>query len=394
MPKRLSERMPERLHERVCKKVAKIMLVLSLSAISLNAAADWQLNLTQGITETSRQVYNMHMMVLWICVVIGVLVFGVMAISIVKHRKSKGATAATFHESITAEMLWTVVPFFILVGMAIPAAKTLIAMEDTSNADITIKITGHQWKWEYEYLNEGIRFISSLDSASREAAQLDSGIDPHTVDNYLLEVDKPLVLPVGKKIRFLLTSNDVLHAWWLPALAIKKDAVPGFINSMWTNIDVDKVGIYRGQCAELCGRDHGFMPIVVDARTEADYSQWVTLELAAAEEAANSAEREWAMDELMEKGKQVYATACAACHQANGQGISGAFPSLVGSPMVLEDIEAHIDIVINGKPGTAMQAFANQLGDADIAAVITYERNAWGNDTGDVIQPAVVKALR
>ncbi|WP_423910854.1 cytochrome c oxidase subunit II [Candidatus Spongiihabitans sp.] len=374
--------------------MAKVMLGMSLWALSFTAAADWQLNLTQGVTEISRRVYDMHMMVLWICVAIGVLVFGAMAISIVKHRKSKGVSAATFHESITAEMLWTVVPFVILVAMAIPAAKTLIVMEDSSDADITIKITGHQWKWEYEYLNEGIRFISSLHSDSREAAVLDSGIDPHTVDNYLLEVDKPMVLPVGKKVRFLLTSNDVLHAWWLPALAIKKDAVPGFINEMWTNIDADKVGIYRGQCAELCGRDHGFMPIVVEAKTEADYNQWVAQELVAAEEAANSADREWTRAELMEKGKQVYDTTCAACHQANGEGITGVFPALAGNQMVLEDIESHIGIVMNGTPGTAMQAFAAQLGDVDIAAVITYERNAWGNDTGDVIQPATIKAAR
>ncbi len=388
------QRMPERALKRTAKTMAKVMLGMSLWALSFTAAADWQLNLTQGVTEISRRVYDMHMMVLWICVAIGVLVFGAMAISIVKHRKSKGVSAATFHESITAEMLWTVVPFVILVAMAIPAAKTLIVMEDSSDADITIKITGHQWKWEYEYLNEGIRFISSLHSDSREAAVLDSGIDPHTVDNYLLEVDKPMVLPVGKKVRFLLTSNDVLHAWWLPALAIKKDAVPGFINEMWTNIDADKVGIYRGQCAELCGRDHGFMPIVVEAKTEADYNQWVAQELVAAEEAANSADREWTRAELMEKGKQVYDTTCAACHQANGEGITGVFPALAGNQMVLEDIESHIGIVMNGTPGTAMQAFAAQLGDVDIAAVITYERNAWGNDTGDVIQPATIKAAR
>ncbi|WP_424947337.1 cytochrome c oxidase subunit II [Candidatus Spongiihabitans sp.] len=386
--------MPERMPERAHKRAAKVMLGLALWAISFTAAADWQLNLTQGITEISRRVYDMHMMVLWICVAIGILVFGAMAISIVMHRKSKGVIAATFHESITAEMLWTVVPFVILVAMAIPAAKTLIVMEDSSDADITIKITGHQWKWEYEYLNEGIRFISSLHADSREAAVLGSGIDPHTVDNYLLEVDKPMVLPVGKKIRFLLTANDVLHAWWLPALAIKKDAVPGFINEMWTKIDVDKVGVYRGQCAELCGRDHGFMPIVVEAKTEADYNQWVIRELAAAEQAASSADREWAMDELMAKGEAVYGATCAACHQANGAGIAGVFPGLVGSQMVLEDIESHIDIVMNGKPGTAMQAFAAQLGDVDIAAVITYERNAWGNDTGDAVQPAAVKAMR
>lgn len=388
----------QQIFERAYNSASKTMLCLSLWAISLTAAADsgaspWQLNLTQGITEISRRVYDMHMMVLWICVAIGVVVFGAMAISIVKHRKSKGARAATFHESITAEMLWTVVPFIILVVIAIPAANTLVAMEDTSDADITVKITGHQWKWEYEYLNEGVRFFSNLHSDSKEAAVLGSGIDPATVDNYLLDVDKPMVLPVGKKVRFLLTSNDVIHAWWVPALAIKKDAVPGFINEMWTNIDVDKVGVYRGQCAELCGRDHGFMPIVVDAKTEADYKQWVTEELAFAEEVKNSADREWTGAELMEKGEQVYTTTCAACHQADGKGINGVFPALAGN-LHLHHIEAHIDVVMNGRPGTAMQAFAPQLSDADIAAVITYERNAWGNDTGDLIQPATIKAMR
>jgi len=267
-------------------------------------------------------------------------------------------------------------------------------MEDTSNADVTIKITGHQWKWEYEYLDEGIRFISSLHADSRDATALGSGIDPSTVDNYLLAVDKPMVLPVGKKIRFLLTASDVLHAWWLPALAIKKDAVPGFINEMWTKIDEDKVGVYRGQCAELCGRYHGFMPIVVDARTEADYKLWVDEQLVAQEEADNSADRGWGMTELMVRGEQVYRSTCAACHQVDGKGIPGAFPALAGNSMVLEDIEAHINIVMNGKAGTAMQAFAAQLGDVDIAAVITYKRNAWDNNTGDIIQPATIKAAR
>ena len=375
-------------------RMSGVVFGLFLWAISFTAQADWQLNLTKGITAISRQVYDMHMMVLWICVAIGVLVFGVMAISIVKHRKSKGAIPATFHESIAAEMTWTVIPFVILVVMAIPAAKTLIAMEDTSNADVTVKITGHQWKWEYDYLDEGIKFISNLHEDSRKAAVLGSGIEPTSVDNYLLDVDKPLVLPVGKKVRFLLTSSDVIHAWWLPDLAVKKDAIPGFINEMWVNIDVDKTGTYRGQCAELCGRAHGFMPIVVEAKSEEDYNLWVEQERVAMEEAANSADREWAMAELMKKGEQVYGTTCVACHQANGTGVAGVFPALAGNQMVLEDIEAHIDIVMNGKQGTAMQAFSAQLGDADIAAVITYERNAWGNETGDMIQPSAIKAMR
>ena len=365
---------------------------LFVLVMSFTASADWQLNLTEGVTEISREVFGMHMMVLWICFWIGVLVFGAMTISIIYHRKSRGVTPATFHESTAAEIAWTIVPFVILIAIAIPAAKTLIVMEQTEDAEITLKVTGHQWKWEYEYLESGVHFFSNMDQASREASALGSGIDPNTVDNYLLEVDKPIVLPTGKKVRILLTASDVIHAWWIPDFAIKKDAIPGFINEMWTNIDEE--GIYRGQCAELCGKDHGFMPIVVEAKSQAEYEAWTKAELAAAEAAANSADREWAMDELMERGETVYGTSCAACHQANGEGIPGVFPSLVGTPMVLEDIEGHIDIVMNGKAGTAMQAFAAQLNDADLAAVITYERNAWGNDTGDVIQPSLVKSLR
>ncbi len=377
--------------QRIPGGLVAVLLGLLLWVISFTAAADWTLNLTEGVTEISREVYGMHMMVLWICVVIGIIVFGAMAWSIIHHRKSKGHAPAAFHESMKAEMLWTVVPFVILVAMAIPAAKTLIVMEDTSDAEVTVKVTGHQWKWEYEYLNEGIRFFSNLHADSREAAALHSGIHPASVDNYLLEVDKRLVLPVGKKIRFLLTASDVIHAWWIPAFAVKKDAIPGFINEMWTNID--KEGTYRGQCAELCGRDHGFMPIVVDAVSGSDYDAWVTAELAAAEAAANSADREWSMAELMERGEKVYATSCIACHQADGQGIAGVFPTLVASPVISGDIAAHIDIVLNGKAGTAMQAFGRQLSAADLASVITYERNAWGNDRGDSVQPGAIDQM-
>jgi len=381
-----------KIFERMSVLRSAILSAILLATLSSTASADWQLNLTEGVTEISRRVFDMHMMVLWICFWIGVVVFGAMTISIIRHRKSRGVTPATFHESMTAEIAWTVVPFIILVAMAIPAAKTLIVMEQTEDAEITLKVTGHQWKWEYEYLESGIRFISNLHADSREAAKLDSGIDPTSVENYLLETDRHVVLPTGKKVRILLTASDVLHAWWLPAFAIKKDAIPGFINEMWMIIDEE--GIYRGQCAELCGRDHGFMPIVVDARSQSDYDDWVTAQLAEAEAAANSADREWGMDELMERGEGVYATYCVACHQGNGQGIQGVFPSLVGTPMALEDLEGHIDVVMNGKPGTAMQAFSTQLNDADLAAVITYERNAWGNDTGDIVQPLTVKNLR
>lgn len=359
---------------------------------SSSVRADWELNLTQGVTDISRDVYDMHMFVLWICVWIGVVVFGAMAYSMIKHRKSKGSVPAKFSHSTLAEVVWTVIPFGILVTMAVPAANTLVRMEDTSDAEITVKITGHQWKWEYEYLESGVRIISSLDPDSRQAAALNSGIDPNTVDNYLLEVDNPLVLPVDKKIRFVLTASDVIHAWWVPEFAIKKDAIPGFINDMWTKIDEE--GIYRGQCAELCGRNHGFMPIVVHATSESEYEDWIQAQLASAESEAQSADREWAMDELMERGEGVYGTYCVACHQPNGQGIQGVFPSLVGTDMVLNDLNGHINVILNGVEGTAMQAFSTTLNDADIAAVVTYERNAWGNDTGDVVQPATVKDMR
>ena len=359
---------------------------------SSSSWADWELNLTQGVTDISRDVYDMHMFVLWICVWIGVVVFGAMTYSMIRHRKSRGSVPAKFSHSTMAEVIWTVIPFGILITMAVPAANTLVRMEDTSDSEITVKVTGHQWKWEYEYLDSGVRIISSLDPDSRQAAALNSGIDPNTVDNYLLEVDNPLVLPVDKKIRFVLTASDVIHAWWVPEFAIKKDAIPGFINDMWTKIDEE--GIYRGQCAELCGRDHGFMPIVVHATSEAEYEDWIQTQLASAEAEAQSADREWAIDELMERGEGVYGTYCVACHQPNGQGIQGVFPSLVGTDMALNDLDGHVNVILNGVAGTAMQAFSTTLNDADIAAVVTYERNAWGNDTGDVVQPATIKDMR
>jgi len=368
-----------------------LSLSLSLSSFLLAtpARADWGLNLPRGVSEISREVYDMHMMVLYICIVIGIVVFGAMFISILKHRKSLGVKPATFSHSMTAEVIWTVIPFLILVAMAIPAAKALIKMEDASGHELTVKVTGHQWKWEYEYPGEGIRFFSNLGEASREARALNSGVDPFSVDNYLLEVDNPLVLPVGRKVRFLLTSSDVLHAWWVPDFAVKKDAIPGFIREMWTVIDAP--GTYRGQCAELCGKDHGFMPIVVEAVAEDEFAAWVTAEQAAAAAEAGSADREWAFDELMERGQAVYNTACLACHQADGQGIPGVFPALDASALTLAE---HLQTVLNGKPGTAMQAFGAQLSDVDIAAVVTFERNAIGNDTGEVLQPMEVKAAR
>ncbi len=354
--------------------------------------AEWGLNMTPGVTPVSQDVYDLHMLILYVVTVIGIIVFSIMFWSIFHHRKSKGAVAAKFHHSTFAEIAWTIVPVLILVGMAVPATKTLIKMEQTGDADITVKITGYQWKWKYDYLNEDLSFFSVLAQDSNEARQLGSNIDPASVDHYLLNVDQPIVLPVNKKVRLLTTANDVIHAWWVPALGWKRDAIPGFINDNWAIIE--KEGTYRGQCAELCGKDHGFMPIVVKAVPEDEYEAWIEDMKLAQAEAAASGEREWSKDELMAKGKDLYAKNCAACHMAEGQGVPGMFPSLAGSPIVAtaEGLPDHIDRLLNGK--NLMPAFGEQLSDADIAAVITFERNAWGNDTGDVVQPKDIKAAR
>lgn len=348
-------------------------------------ATEMPLNMTQGVTDISGKVYDLHMTILYICCVIGLVVFGIMIYSMIYHRKSKGAVAANFHESTKVEIAWTVIPFIILIGMAIPATKTLIAMEDPSDADLTIKITGSQWKWHYSYFDKDIEFYSTL---STPRAQIDGS--EAKGEHYLLEVDKPLVLPINQKVRFLMTSDDVIHSWWVPAFAVKKDANPGFINESWTRID--KPGIYRGQCAELCGKDHGFMPIVVQALSEADFNNWLVeqkqLASNAAAAAAASMSKTLSLEELTSQGEQIYIARCAACHQPNGAGLPGVFPSLIGSPIIKGPVEDHLNIVLNGKPGTAMQAFAKQLSAQEIAAVITFERNAWGNNSGDVVQAA------
>ena len=386
---------------------ARLALVAVMSLFSLTAlAAASDINMTVGVTPISKEVYGLHMLIFYICCLIGAAVFAVMFYSMFKHRKSKGAKAADFHESTTVEIIWTAVPLFILIAMAIPAAKTLIAMEDTSNADVTVKITGYQWKWQYEYLDSGISFFSSLDAEHNAARQVGSGVDVTKIDNYLKEVDNPLVLPVGKKVRFLHTSSDVIHSWWVPDLAVKKDAIPGFINENWAFIE--KAGTYRGKCTELCGRDHGFMPVVVEAVSEEEYNDWVAANAPVKETVADAGavatatatavsaddDREWTMDELMAQGETVYNQACAACHQVNGAGIPGAFPAIAGSAIATGDVDAHINIVYAGKAGTAMAAFAAQLNNADMAAVLTYQRNAFGNTVGDTVQPADIKALR
>jgi cytochrome c oxidase subunit 2 len=347
-------------------------------------------NLQQPVTGIAEQINDMHTLMLVICVFIFVAVFGVMFWSVFNHRKSKGAVAAHFHENTAVEIAWTVIPVLILLGMAWPATKTVIEMKDTSNPDITVKATGYQWKWGYDYLQgegEGIRFLSSM-ATPRDQIE---GAAPKG-DTYLLEVDNPLVVPVGKKIRVLLTANDVIHSWWVPAFGVKQDAIPGFIRDAWFR--ADKEGIFRGNCAELCGRDHGFMPIEVHVLSAEKYAAWVAEQKVKTTSAAVDENREWTMAELVERGEKVYSANCAACHQANGKGIPPAFLPLDGSPVVLGDKTGQIATVLNGRPGTAMAAFGKQLSDADLAAVITYTRNTWSNKTGDAIQPADVAAGR
>ncbi|WP_371924938.1 cytochrome c oxidase subunit II [Endozoicomonas sp. SCSIO W0465] len=360
----------------------KSLFLLAGLALTGSSRAAWEVNMTEGVTAVSRNIYGLHMTILMICVVIGLIVFGVMFYSIFKHRKSKGAVAHQFHESTLVEIVWTSIPFLILVLMAIPATKTLVEIYNTDEADIDIKITGYQWKWQYEYVGEDVSFFSNL---STPQEQILNARDKNP--NYLLEVDEPLVVPVGKKVRFLVTAADVIHSWWVPALAVKRDAIPGFINEAWTNIDVP--GTYRGQCAELCGKNHAYMPIVVEAKSQEDYDAWLQAKKDEAVKARELTDKSWTMAELMVRGEQTYNKVCAVCHQPNGTGMPPIFPALKGSPMATEadQIGAHVDIVMNGKKGSAMQAFAGQLSEVDLAAVITFERNAWGNDTGEMVTP-------
>jgi len=365
-------------------------LLFMLSPNVLNAA--WGLNMTQGVTPISQDVYNMHMTSLYVVTIIGILVFSVMFWSIFHHRKSKGIKPAKFSHSTTVEIIWTLIPFAIIVALAIPATKLLARMDDTSKSEVTIKATGYQWKWKYDYIDEDITIYSNLAADSVDASQKNSGIDPKTADNYLRNTDTALVLPVGKKIRIMTTASDVIHAWWVPDLGWKRDAIPGFINDNWTVIN--KEGVYRGQCAEICGKGHGYMPIVVKAVPEKEYTAWVQETKLALKSKKESGDKELSMDELKSKGETVYKANCLACHQANGQGIKGVFPALDGSPIatVKSRITEHIRQVIYGKNN--MPAFGEQLSDTDIAAVVTYERNTWGNKTGDIIQPKDVAESR
>jgi cytochrome c oxidase subunit 2 len=364
----------------------RLALGVSLGLVSGLVFAEYGLNFPKPVTSVGQKILELHNLILLICVVIFVIVFGTMFYSVFAHRKSRGYKAATFSHNNKLEVVWTAIPFLILVGMAIPSTATLIEMDDVSKSDLTVKITGYQWKWKYEYPDQDISFFSTL---ATPRAQIEN--KEKKGEHYLLEVDNPLVLPVGKKVRFVVTANDVIHAWWVPQMGVKKDAIPGFINETWARID--EPGTYRGQCAELCGKDHGFMPIVVQAVSQEEFDKWASLQKSKAAAAAADVGRTFTKDELLARGKQVYSSICAACHGPNGEGI-GPFPKIAGSKVATGPLPAHLDIVLKGKPGTAMQAFGQQLNDADLAAVITFQRNSFGNRTGDVVQPAQVKAAR
>ena len=350
-----------------------------------------QLNLTTGITEIARDVAWLHWMMLIICLVIFVGVFGVMFYSIWAHRKSKGAKPATFHESVGVEIAWTVIPFLIVIGMALPATRTVVAMKDTSGADMTVKVTGYQWKWGYEYMDgpaEGVAFLSNLSTPTTQI----NNLEPKS-EFYLMEVDNPLIVPVGKKVRVVVTAGDVIHSWMVPDLGVKQDAIPGFLRDTWFR--AEQVGEYRGQCAELCGKDHAYMPIVVKVVSQEDYLAWAQEQQNMLTASADDPNKEWTLDELMVRGEGVYAQ-CVACHQANGKGLAPAFPALDGSPIVMGPKSGHIDIMLNGKEGTAMQSYSG-LSDVELASVITYARQSWGNagsGADPVVQPADVRAAR
>ncbi|MFL2731295.1 MAG: cytochrome c oxidase subunit II [SAR86 cluster bacterium] len=361
--------------------IVKIFVVLFSYTTDINA--DWSaLNMTRGVTGVSNEVFELHMLIFWICVAIGVVVFGVMFYSMYAHTKKKNPVASTFHESTKVEIAWTIIPFLILIAMAIPASKTLVKIYDDEAGDINIQVTGYQWKWQYRYLEDDVSFFANLSTDLDEIYNL-----VPKGENYLQEVDEMVVIPVGKKIRFLITANDVIHSWWMPAFAIKQDAIPGFVNTAWTI--VDEPGTYRGKCTELCGKNHGFMPIVVKAVEQEEYDQWINDKKQAAMKLAELTTKNWTTEELIAKGQDVYAVNCVACHQTNGEGITGIFPALAGSDIVLNNKPRNIEILMEGVQGAAMNSF-DYLSEVELASVITYTRQSWGNDAkgdGTVVLP-------
>ena len=368
---------------RIKLKLWRTIVGIASLLLSGAAAAD-ELNLRVGVTDISRQVYDLHMTIFLICVAIGVLVFGVLFWSVFNHRKSKGVEAATFHESTRLELAWTIIPTLILIVMAVPATQVLVAMYDTGGEDMSIEVRGYQWKWQYKYLDEDynntLSFFSVM-STPREEIYNQSVKD----DNYLLQVDEHLRIPTNRKVRFLITAEDVIHAWWVPDFGIKRDAVPGMLNELWTI--VEEPGIYRGQCTELCGKDHGFMPIVVEVLPEAEFDAWYASQVSSDLARQESFGETLSHEELMDQGETVYGTYCSSCHMVNGEGVAPVFPAIAGSAVAVGPRDDHLNLVINGVPGSAMQAFGRQLDPAQLASVVHYQRHAFGNDVGDMSQP-------
>ena len=364
--------------------INKNFAALFLAILSSNSFAAWDdLNMTEGVTAISKEVFGLHMLIFWICVVIGIAVFGVMFYSMFAFTKKKNPNPSTFHENTKVELAWTIVPFLILVLMAVPASNTLTKIYDDSEGDINIQVIGYQWKWEYRYLEDNIGFFSNLTTDLDEIYN-----KTPKGEHYLEEVDEAVIIPVGKKIRFLITANDVTHSWWMPDFAIKQDAIPGFINTAWTI--VDKPGTYRGKCTELCGKNHGFMPVVVKVVPQDEYDLWVAGKKEEALKMAELTEKTWSAEELVQRGEGIYQKNCVACHQSNGAGIAGIFPALAGSDIVLNNKARHLEILMEGVQGAAMASYANQLSEVDMAAVITYTRRSWGNaenGDGEIVVP-------
>ena len=352
--------------------------LLMLSLYPSKVLSDWDaLNMREGVTQVSRDVFELHMLIFYICVAIGAVVFSVMFYSLFRYTKKRNPNPSTFHESTKLEVAWTIVPFLILIAMAVPASKTLTEIYDDEEGEINIQVVGYQWKWEYKYLEDDINFFSNLSTDQDEIYNL-----VPKGENYLLEVDEPLIIPVDTRVRFLITANDVIHSWWVPDFAIKQDAIPGFINTAWTR--AEETGIYRGNCTELCGKNHGFMPVVVKVVEKDEYNDWVLAKKEEAIKLAELTEKEWSLAELTQRGEGVYQKNCVACHQMNGEGLPPIFPALAGSDIVMFDKGRNVEILMEGVQGAAMQSFANQLSEVDMAAVITYTRQAWGNaENGD-----------
>lgn len=371
-------------------KLCLSWVMVALAFVSPELFAAWEMNMPEGVTGISRDTYGLHMTVVIICVLMGLGIYGVLVWSLFAYRKSKGAVPSTFHHNTKLEVVWTAIPFLILIGMAIPSTRVLTEIYDASESELDVMITGYQWRWQYKYLTEEgeeVAFFSNLTTPDEQIYNLaDKG------ENYLLEVDEPLVIPVDTKVRLLLTAADVIHSWWVPEFAIKKDAIPGFVNESW--VIAEETGTFRGQCTELCGQLHGFMPVVVEVVEQDEFDAWLAERQEAAARVAELATQEWTLEQLVEQGQTVYNTYCVACHQANGQGLPPAFPALTGSDITTGPIENHIDIVLNGKAGTAMAAYGGQLNPVDLAAVITFERNALGNSVGDMVTPVEILEIQ